>query len=180
MTETFDAPQSRNEAILQNILGADNDLITPESRIEALLQAILEQGALETKNFELIETITITDDNVNDIERTDYDYKKVFIRGRIAAGEGGTTQTYINDFSCGWWSENENGGVGDTFGEIMNGMFFCVYSSQLTPLDNPGGNTPLVRRERSFGQMIEGNITSIEITSTKYFPVGTVFEIYAV
>ena len=37
----FDAPQSRNEAILQNILGADNVLVDPQSRIEAILQAIL-------------------------------------------------------------------------------------------------------------------------------------------
>ena len=43
MTE-FEAPQSRNEAILQNILGAENVLPEPQSRIEAYLQAILEQG----------------------------------------------------------------------------------------------------------------------------------------
>lgn len=43
-TPTFDAPQSRNEAILQNILGADNVLGAPQSRIEALLMQILEQG----------------------------------------------------------------------------------------------------------------------------------------
>ena len=41
---TFDAPQSRNEAILQNILGANNVLGEPQSRIEALLMQILEQG----------------------------------------------------------------------------------------------------------------------------------------
>lgn len=34
-------PQSRNEAILQNILGADNELLPPESRIEILLQDLL-------------------------------------------------------------------------------------------------------------------------------------------
>lgn len=43
MSETFDAPQSRNEAILQNILGADNQLLPPESRIEVLLQMLLEE-----------------------------------------------------------------------------------------------------------------------------------------
>ena len=37
----FENPQSRNEAILQNILGADNDLLPPESRIETLLQQLL-------------------------------------------------------------------------------------------------------------------------------------------
>lgn len=38
----FDAPQSRNEAILQNMLGAENELGDPMSRIEALLMQLLE------------------------------------------------------------------------------------------------------------------------------------------
>ena len=42
---SFEAPQSRNEAILQNILGADNAIGTPKSRIEAILQAILNNSA---------------------------------------------------------------------------------------------------------------------------------------
>lgn len=36
----FDKPQSRNEAILQNMLGANNELEPPKSRVEALLQDI--------------------------------------------------------------------------------------------------------------------------------------------
>lgn len=36
----FDTPLSRNEAILQNICGAENVLVLPKSRIEELLQAI--------------------------------------------------------------------------------------------------------------------------------------------
>lgn len=39
----FNTPESRNEAILQNILGADNKLLPPESRIEVLLQLLLEE-----------------------------------------------------------------------------------------------------------------------------------------
>ena len=38
----FGAPQSRNEAILQNMLGADNELGDPMSRIEDLLMQLLE------------------------------------------------------------------------------------------------------------------------------------------
>lgn len=38
----FESPQSRNEAILQNMLGADNQLGEPLSRIEALLMQVLE------------------------------------------------------------------------------------------------------------------------------------------
>lgn len=41
---SFPKPQSRNEAILQNMLGADNVLEPPQSRVEALLQEILESG----------------------------------------------------------------------------------------------------------------------------------------
>lgn len=41
---TFNRPQSRNEAILQNMLGASNELERPQSRIEALLMALLEMG----------------------------------------------------------------------------------------------------------------------------------------
>jgi len=37
----FEEPQSRNEAIVQNILGADNEIPAPESRMETLLQQIL-------------------------------------------------------------------------------------------------------------------------------------------
>lgn len=38
----FETPESRNEAILQNILGAENPLGEPLSRIEALLMQLLE------------------------------------------------------------------------------------------------------------------------------------------
>lgn len=44
----FQTPQSRNEAILQNALGASNPLGPPQSRIEALLQGVLEKlGTME-------------------------------------------------------------------------------------------------------------------------------------
>lgn len=39
----FEAPVSRNEAILQNMLGADNEIAEPMSRIEILLIALLEK-----------------------------------------------------------------------------------------------------------------------------------------
>lgn len=38
----FQEPLSRNEAILQNMFGAENDLGEPQSRIEALLMRLLE------------------------------------------------------------------------------------------------------------------------------------------
>lgn len=41
---SFDAPQSRNEAILQNMLGANNALEPSQSRVEDLLKQILNSG----------------------------------------------------------------------------------------------------------------------------------------
>lgn len=38
----FGSPESRNEAILQNMLGAENPLGEPLSRIEALLMQVLQ------------------------------------------------------------------------------------------------------------------------------------------
>ena len=60
MADEFDAPQSRNEAILQNMLGADNELGDPMSRIEALLMQLLEvlqniEGGQETQQQEVVE-----------------------------------------------------------------------------------------------------------------------------
>lgn len=46
LTDTFDNPQSRVEAILQNALGAENEVV-PQSRVEELLQRLdetLENG----------------------------------------------------------------------------------------------------------------------------------------
>lgn len=51
MANEFDAPQSANEAILQNMLGADNELREPQSRIETLLLMLLEQGGGGEKKY---------------------------------------------------------------------------------------------------------------------------------
>ena len=57
----FDAPQSRNEAILQNILGANNELAPTQSRIEALLKQILESGGAIMTPITTAEIIEIID-----------------------------------------------------------------------------------------------------------------------
>lgn len=43
-TVVFRTPQSANEALLQNILGADNPIREPQSVIETLLKEILDGG----------------------------------------------------------------------------------------------------------------------------------------
>lgn len=44
MANTHDKPQSRVEAILQNMLGENNELQPPQTRVEELLLELLEQG----------------------------------------------------------------------------------------------------------------------------------------
>ena len=68
----LDPPQSRVEAILQNMLGANHELEPPQSREEALLQQILEQGGsgggttpTGTKNISITQNGTTTE-NVAD------------------------------------------------------------------------------------------------------------------
>ena len=48
----FGQPQSRNEAILQNILGGSNPIVYPFSRIEVLLLALLEKTNVDASNNE--------------------------------------------------------------------------------------------------------------------------------
>lgn len=43
----FETPQSQNEALLKNIIGANNAILPPESRNEKLLQAILGVEGME-------------------------------------------------------------------------------------------------------------------------------------
>lgn len=59
MSETYGEPQSRNEAILQNILGEHNELVYPQSRNEAILQAILYNTAYTEEARSRIETLLL-------------------------------------------------------------------------------------------------------------------------
>lgn len=84
----FDAPQSRNEAILQNILGADNVLLPPQSRNEAILQNILgadnvllpPQSRIEELLMQLLEEWPVGPQEVpeNDVNFYDYNGSIVF------------------------------------------------------------------------------------------------------
>ena len=62
----FEAPQSRNEAILQNILGADNELLEPQSRIEILLQALLEE--LQGGSSEVVVDNALSNTSTNPVQ----------------------------------------------------------------------------------------------------------------
>ena len=60
----FGTPESRNEAILQNILGGNNSLLYPESRIETLLLALLEQQNIDaTQNPNIEAALSVIQEN---------------------------------------------------------------------------------------------------------------------
>lgn len=60
MSEEFETPRSRVEAILQNMLGAENVLPPPQSRIEYYLQKILEEGG-GSSTFKTFNSDWVTD-----------------------------------------------------------------------------------------------------------------------
>ena len=59
----YGEPQSRNETILQNMLGEDYPMLEPQSRIETLLQALLGEWQTIEGNIPSVETITGTVSN---------------------------------------------------------------------------------------------------------------------
>ena len=59
MASEFESPQSANEAILQNILGANNVLRDPQSRVEAILLSILNEAEYHDDPFSVIETMLL-------------------------------------------------------------------------------------------------------------------------
>lgn len=64
--QEFNSPESRNEAILQNILGADNELLPPQSRIEVLLQLLLEE--LEGGSSEVVVDNELSKTSTNPVQ----------------------------------------------------------------------------------------------------------------
>ena len=89
----FDSPQSRNEAILQNILGADNVLLPPQSRNEAILQNILgadnvllpPQSRIEELLMQLLEEWPVGPQEVPENDVTFYDYDGSIVASYTAA-----------------------------------------------------------------------------------------------
>ena len=96
----FDSPQSRNEAILQNILGADNVLLPPQSRNEAILQNILgadnvllpPQSRIEELLMQLLEEWPVGPQEVQENDVTFYDYDGTVVASYTAAQFAGLTE----------------------------------------------------------------------------------------
>lgn len=65
----FGTPQSRNEALLQNIIGGNNPILTPFSRIEVLLLALMEKINVDaTKNPNLEAALQVVKTNWSNYE----------------------------------------------------------------------------------------------------------------
>lgn len=118
MATNFDEPQSRNEAILQNILGADNELLPPFSRIEVLLLELLQQTGMT--NEEIAKKLAAPLDGSGNVdEGTD---------GQILQTNGDGTTSWVD-------ASHENYGaplVAETVAEMTDHDRIYVYTGNET------------------------------------------------
>lgn len=116
MSETFEAPQSRIEAILQNILGADNEILPPFSRNEELLIQIA--GLIADKQDELVSGENIKTINggsileagdlklepkwrlIKDVTLTETDAKKYLVFSPTTGSDADTAYITTEAFKC--------------------------------------------------------------------------------
>lgn len=91
----FEAPQSRNEAILQNILGADNELLPPESRIETLLQLLLEE--LEGGSSEVVVDNALSKTSTNPVQNKVVSANLLPAIAGITPNSSGSMELYSKD-----------------------------------------------------------------------------------
>lgn len=91
----FETPQSRNEAILQNILGADNELLPPESRIETLLQLLLEE--LEGGSSEVVVDNALSNTSTNPVQNKVVSANLLPAIAGITPNTSGSMELYSKD-----------------------------------------------------------------------------------
>ena len=93
----FETPQSRNEAILQNILGADNELLPPESRIETLLQLLLEE--LEGGSSEVVVDNALSNTSTNPVQNKVISANLLPAIAGITPNSSGSMELYSKDLN---------------------------------------------------------------------------------
>ena len=99
----FKTPQSRNEAILQNILGASNVLESPKSRVEAILQAILNETEYNEPAQSRIEEILLAILNGDDYDGEGYSRnEKILIAGLNGEEWTEAPQSRIEELLIEW------------------------------------------------------------------------------
>lgn len=91
----FETPQSRNEAILQNILGANNELLPPESRIETLLQLLLEE--LEGGSSEVVVDNALSNTSTNPVQNKIISANLLPAIAGITPNSSGSMELYSKD-----------------------------------------------------------------------------------
>lgn len=94
----FETPQSRNEAILQNILGADNELLPPESRIETLLQLLLEE--LEGGSSEVVVDNALSNTSTNPVQNKVISANLLPAIAGITPNSSGSMELYSKDLDA--------------------------------------------------------------------------------
>lgn len=104
---SFDAPQSRNEAILQNILGAENVLAPVQSEIEAILLAILNDTSYSLEGRSRIARLLIAIKNNGTWDELPCISRNEEILYCILNGEAFQGETYSrNEELLKQWSES--------------------------------------------------------------------------
>lgn len=97
-TSEFGTPESRNEAILQNILGGSNPLLYPESRIETLLLALLYQDNVDaSQNPNIAAALTYLKTNWESYEVGMSHVVNISAGGPVA---GAIVYKYTNDYGA--------------------------------------------------------------------------------
>lgn len=93
----FNTPESRNEAILQNILGADNELVPPQSRIETLLQLLLEE--LEGGSSEVVVDNALSKTSINPVQNKVVSVNLLSAIAGITPNANGSMELYSKDLN---------------------------------------------------------------------------------
>lgn len=93
----FTTPESRNEAILQNILGADNELVPPQSRIEVLLQLLLEE--LEGGSSEVVVDNALSSTSTNPVQNKVVSANLLSAIAGITPNANGSMELYSKDLN---------------------------------------------------------------------------------
>lgn len=166
----YGEPQSRNEAILQNMLGEDNELLPPQSRIEVLLQLLLE----ELKNIEpggaaIDDTVTALDKvwSSSKVDSAKADKENAEFSGNFNVGNSASL-TGTKNISLG---ENSNNGfnqnvlIGDGLKAISNNRCVIIGKYNEIPSSQPEARCFLL------GTGIQDNMrfNAIEIYDRMYY-----------
>lgn len=156
------APQSRNEAILQNILGEHNELLDPQSRNEAILQAILYGDSYTEDAQSRIEELLlcILNGTTTDLEPLSRNEEIL-----ITKINGGTydkePQSRIEELLIEWlnyWVEKTISGAVCSFDDAVPGEELISITSEIVP-QQAGSGDPSPSNPRAISGFSSGTIT---------------------